>query len=86
MELEHGKNIAKEPALSQEEVRKAVEYGRIIGRFLGASTDCLVVGESVPGGTTTALGVLVGFSVNALVSSSMPENPIDLKARIVKKA
>jgi len=85
MGLEHGKNIAKEPALSQEEVRKAVEYGRIIGRFLGASTDCLVVGESVPGGTTTALGVLVGFSVNALVSSSMPENPINLKARIVKE-
>jgi len=85
MGLEYGKNIAKEPALSQEEVRKAVEYGRIIGRFLGASTDCLVVGESVPGGTTTALGVLVGFSVNALVSSSMPENPIDLKARIVKE-
>ena len=85
MGLEYGKNIAKEPALSQEEVRKAVEYGRIIGRFLGASTDCLVVGESVPGGTTTALGVLVGFSVNALVSSSMPRNPIDLKARIVKE-
>ena len=85
MGLEYGKIIAKEPALSQEEVRKAVEYGRIIGRFLGASTDCLVVGESVPGGTTTALGVLVGFSVNALVSSSMPRNPIDLKARIVKE-
>ena len=85
MGLEYGKNIAKEPALSQEGVRKAVEYGRIIGRFLGASTDCLVVGESVPGGTTTALGVLVGFSVNALVSSSMPRNPIDLKARIVKE-
>jgi len=86
MELEHGKNIAKEPALSQEEVRKAIDYGRIIGRFLGASTDCLVVGESVPGGTTTAMGVLVGFGVNALVSSSMPRNPIDLKTRIVKEA
>jgi len=86
MGLEYGKNIENESALSQEDVRKAVEYGRIIGRFLGASTDCLVVGESVPGGTTTALGVLIGFGVKALVSSSMPKNPIELKIRIIKEA
>ncbi|TLX94734.1 MAG: TIGR00303 family protein [Thaumarchaeota archaeon] len=86
MGLEYGKNIANEPALGQEEVRKAVEYGRIIGRFLGASTECLVVGESVPGGTTTALGVLVAFGVKTLVSSSMPKNPIELKIRIIKEA
>ena len=69
-----------------EEVRKAVEYGKIIGRFLGASTDCLVVGESIPGGTTTALGVLEGFGVKGLVSSSMPKNPVELKIKTVKEA
>ncbi len=86
MNLDYGKNIAKEPALSMEEVGKAVEYGRIIGRFLGASTDCVIVGESIPGGTTTALGVLEGFGIKGLVSSSMPENPVGLKVQTVKDA
>jgi uncharacterized protein (TIGR00303 family) len=86
MNLDHGKNIAKEPGLSMGEVGKAVEYGRIIGRFLGASTDCVVVGESIPGGTTTALGVLEGLGIKGLVSSSMPENPVELKVKTVKDA
>lgn len=86
MDLEYGKNIGKEPALSREEVGKAVEYGRIIGRFLGASTDCVIIGESIPGGTTTALGVLEGFGIKGQVSSSMPENPVELKTQTVKSA
>lgn len=86
MNLEYGKNISSEAASSQEEIRKAVEYGRIIGRFLGASTDCLVIGESIPGGTTTALGVLEGLGLKALVSSSMPDNPTRLKNEVVKNA
>jgi uncharacterized protein (TIGR00303 family) len=86
MNLDYGKNIGIEPALSMEEVGKAVEYGRIIGRFLGASTDCVVIGESIPGGTTTALGVLEGFGIKGLVSSSMPENPVELKTKTVKEA
>ncbi|MGI0059959.1 MAG: nicotinate mononucleotide-dependent phosphoribosyltransferase CobT, partial [Nitrosotalea sp.] len=86
MNLGYGKNIGKEPALSLDDVGKAVEYGRIIGRFLGASTDCVIVGESIPGGTTTALGVLEGFGITGSVSSSMPQNPIDLKIQTVKEA
>ncbi len=86
MNLDYGKNIGKEPALSLDDVGKAVEYGRIIGRFLGASTDCVIVGESIPGGTTTALGVLEGFGITGSVSSSMPQNPIDLKIQTVKEA
>lgn len=86
MNLDYGKNIGKEPALSLDEVGKAVEYGRIIGRFLGASTDCVIVGESIPGGTTTALGVLEGLGVGGLVSSSMPQNPVGLKAQTVQEA
>lgn len=86
MNLDYGKNISKEPGLDMEEVGKAVEYGRIIGRFLGSSTDCVVIGESIPGGTTTALGVLEGFGIKGLVSSSMPENPVELKFRTVKTA
>lgn len=84
--LDHGKNIAQEPGLTLEQVGKAVEYGRIIGRFLGSCTDCLIVGESIPGGTTTALGVLKGFGINGLVSSSMPNNPLQLKEQVVQQA
>ena len=84
--LEPGKNIAQEPALDDGVTRKAVEYGRIVGRSLGSSTDCLVIGESIPGGTTTALGVLRGLGLQASVSSSMPQNPIDLKNQTVEIA
>ena len=84
--LEPGKNIAQEAALEQELVRKAVEYGRIVGRTLGSSTDCLIIGESIPGGTTTALGVLKGLGMQALVSSSMPQNPTDLKNKTIQNA
>lgn len=84
--LESGKNIAEGPALTDGLTRKAVEQGRIIGRSLGSSTDCLVIGESIPGGTTTALGVLRGLGLQASVSSSMPKNPIDLKNQIVEIA
>jgi uncharacterized protein (TIGR00303 family) len=48
----------------------------------------VVLGESIPGGTTTALGVLTGLGVDAnyKMSSSMPTNPHDLKIRIVQEA
>jgi uncharacterized protein (TIGR00303 family) len=49
--------------------------------------DYLVIGESIPGGTTTALGVLSAMGINAegKVSSSMPENPHNLKHSAVKE-
>ena len=84
--LDHGKNIQNEPALDRYYVLRAVEYGRIIGRTLGAITDCLVIGESIPAGTTTAMAVLKGFDIDAKVSSSIPENPIELKNNVVNAA
>jgi len=84
--LEPGKNIAQEQGIDQDSVRKAVEYGRIIGRSLGSSTDCLIIGESIPGGTTTALAVMTGLGIEAAVSSSMPENPLMLKNQTVQTA
>ena len=84
--LNPGKNIAVEPGLDDNSVTRAIEYGRIIGRCLGSSTDCLVIGESIPGGTTTALGVLKGLNINAKVSSSMVSNPTNLKNNVVDAA
>lgn len=81
-----GKNIQNEAALDRYFVLRAVEYGRIIGRTLGAITDCLVIGESIPAGTTTAMAVLKGFDIDGNVSSSIPNNPLELKNNVVNDA
>ena len=64
----------------------AIDYGRILGRTLASCTDCLIIGESIPAGTTTALAVLKSLGIDAHVSSSMPKNPKSLKNGIVEKA
>ncbi len=84
--LNPGKNISLESAMNDSQIAQAVDYGRIVGRSLASMTDCLIIGESLPGGTTTALAVLRGLGFNAKVSSSIPNNPIDLKNRIVDSA
>lgn len=54
---------------------------RRLGRAL--PDDELVIGETIPGGTTTALGVLAALGERATVSSSLPENPLTLKRDVV---
>jgi uncharacterized protein (TIGR00303 family) len=58
----------------------AREYGRAI------PDDELVVGETVPGGTTTAMAVLRALGEEWPTSSSLPENPVELKERVVDAA
>lgn len=84
--LLHGQNISVKSAMSDSQVSKAIDYGRMVGRNLASVTDCLIIGESVPGGTTTALAVLRGLGFKAKVSSSIPNNPIELKTQIVNSA
>ncbi|ELY47387.1 nicotinate mononucleotide-dependent phosphoribosyltransferase CobT [Natronorubrum sulfidifaciens] len=48
--------------------------------------DELMIGETVPGGTTTALGVLTALGEPAGVSSSLPKNPIERKREVVDAA
>jgi len=43
----------------------------------------LLVAETIPGGTTTALGALTALGERAAVSSSLPTNPIERKRRVV---
>ena len=76
--LEPGKNISKESAMDRFFVLRAIDYGRILGRTLASLTDCLVIGESIPGGTTTAMAVMKGLNIDAKVSSSIPNNPLEL--------
>ncbi len=81
-----GGNIAQENAVDISDVKKALELGHAMGRQLARSSDLVVIGESIPGGTTTALAVLSALGVDARfkVSSSMPENPHGLKNRTVE--
>ncbi len=85
-DLKPGKNITQGPAMDESETLHAIDYGRIIGRTLASVTDCLVIGESIPGGTTTALALMRGLGIDAKVSSSIPKNPVELKNRIVENA
>lgn len=61
----------------------AFEAARQFGRRL--PDDAVLVGETVPGGTTTALGVLRALGEDLPVSSSLPENPLDMKEQVVSE-
>jgi uncharacterized protein (TIGR00303 family) len=65
---------------------EVIERAKIAGQNLAKAVDYLVIGESIPGGTTTALGVLsaLGVSAEGKVSSTLPQNPHILKAETVR--
>lgn len=84
--LSFGKNISTQDAMTDSQVSHAVDYGRIVGRSIASLTDCLIIGESIPGGTTTALAVLRALGFDAKVSSSIPNNPVELKNQVVDSA
>jgi uncharacterized protein (TIGR00303 family) len=58
----------------------AREFGRKI------PDDEVFVAETIPGGTTTALGVLTALGEERGVSSSLPDNPLDQKHEVVAEA
>ena len=62
------------------------EQGQRIGTFLSTRCDLLVLGESVPGGTTTALCLLRALGYKATVSSSYVNNPVSLKEEVCRQA
>jgi len=78
-----GKDIRMGSAV--ENVEEVIQRATLAGEHLAKTADYLIIGESIPGGTTTALGVLSAMGVKAegKVSSSMPENPHGLKTETV---
>ena len=60
--------------------------GERMGVFLSARTDLLILGECVPGGTTTALCLLRALGYEASVSSSFVNNPVPEKEEVCRKA
>ena len=69
-----------------DNVAEVIERSKVAGVQLAKSADYLVIGESIPGGTTTALGVLSALGVKAegKVSSTLPQNPHSLKVQAVR--
>ena len=61
------------------------ENAKDLGAELSQRHEMLIIGESIPAGTTTALGVLkaLGYKANEKVSGSMLHNPHDLKSKTV---
>lgn len=84
----YGKNIAIEKGVESSTVFNNYDMGKMIGKQISKNNDIIIIGESIPGGTTTALGVLCALGIDAFykVSSSMPENPHELKNKIIEKA
>lgn len=83
-----GSNITINRAMHPDSVRQAFDYGVILGKEMAKISDTIVVGESIPGGTTTAMAVLtaLGVQANFKLSSSMPRNPHELKNKVVSAA
>ncbi|MDD1762090.1 MAG: TIGR00303 family protein [Methanothrix sp.] len=79
-----GSDIRKSPAVL--DARIIYERASLFGRKLAGLSDCIFIGESIAGGTTTALAVLKALGYNASVSSSFQSNPTALKERVVAEA
>ncbi|MEJ2241959.1 MAG: TIGR00303 family protein, partial [Candidatus Bathyarchaeota archaeon] len=80
-----GRDIRTGNAVENSE--EVLNRAKIVGDNLSKTVDYLVIGESIPGGTTTTLSVLMamGFNAEGKVSSSMPNNPHKLKIRTAKE-
>lgn len=86
-DMNPGNDIRTGHAVDESYVKKGLNYGEAFGRELAKLSKMVVIGESIPGGTTTALGVLVALGIDAWskVSSSLTKNPHTLKNRVVEE-
>ncbi len=68
------------------DVEDIFKNGQLLGEHIGKLSDFIVIGESTPGGTTTALAILRCLGMDGNTSSSISTNPMGLKMRIVNEA
>ncbi|WP_460041838.1 nicotinate mononucleotide-dependent phosphoribosyltransferase CobT [Thermococcus atlanticus] len=79
-----GRDFRKERALP--EAREIVERAELFGEQLNKlGLKEVVIGESTPGGTTTAQAVLWALGYEAKTSSASPDNPQNLKAQVIEE-
>ncbi|PVU78386.1 TIGR00303 family protein [Sulfolobus islandicus] len=84
---EPGKDIRKQ-ALSMEKVNNIMENSIKLGEELSNEYELIMIGESIPAGTTTAMATLLALGYDAMdkVSSASPDNPKELKRKVVEEA
>ncbi len=84
---EPGKDIRK-GSLDPTIAERIINNGIILGNELSKDFELLVIGESIAAGTTTAMATLVGLGYDAMdkVSSASPENPKEIKRKVVLEA
>lgn len=80
-----GRDFRKEPALPEfgEIIKRAKLFGEELNKM---PIKELVIGESTPGGTTTAQAILWALGYEARTSSASPDNPQSLKEKVISEA
>lgn len=86
-DMNPGNDVRTGRAVYRSCVTQGLRYGEAFGRQLAKLSKMIIIGESIPGGTTTALGVLVALGIDAWskVSSSQMKNPHTLRNKVVKE-
>ncbi|NPE30435.1 TIGR00303 family protein [Methanococcoides sp. SA1] len=84
MGARYGEDIRNDVAV--HDVEGIIKAALSVGERVRDDHDMFVIGESIPAGTTTAMGVLDALGYDSNVSSSSSENPVELKRRVVKEA
>ena len=81
-----GDRIDTGKALPPGTAARLYEESRLLGKTMAVGMD-VVVGESIPGGTTTAMAIMeaLGFKARGRVSGAGPLNPHELKARVYEE-
>ena len=79
-----GNNILEKQAIPN--LNSVLERSEIFGQGISDDFSEIYIGESIPGGTTTAQAILNARGYDSKVSSASNENPIDLKMKVVNKA
>lgn len=84
-EISPSQNIAKGANINAQEV---FEKGLAFGKSYICQDDYIILGESVPSGTTTAMATALGLGYNAknFFSSSFKEVPSDIREQTVEEA
>lgn len=67
------------------DVQGIYDRAKLLAKRFHNHVDQIIIGESIPGGTTTAMGVLMALGYNGNVSSSADENPLNLKKKVVEE-
>jgi uncharacterized protein (TIGR00303 family) len=83
-----GGRIDIENALPEGYAEKLFDDAKKLGEMIASEKSLFVVGESMPGGTTTAMAIIeaLGYKAIGRVSSSSPKNPVNLKEEVFRRA